>query len=167
MKKRICKKRKSSHNALKAFHLLANATVALNESLKEVARKIHSKGELSDGRRAVLMRLHRYGPQTVPKMARARKVSRQHVQTVVNILLKKGLLKLIDNPDHKRSCLVSLTSHGKSLVTKMNSHEADIMSNVNIEVNEKEMLEAAIILNSLVKTFESRQWEKLLEKFNL
>ena len=167
MKKRVSIKGKSSHETLKAFHILANATVALNESLKEAARIIHSKGELTDARRTVLMRLHRYGPQTVSKMARAQKVSRQHVQTIVNILLTKGLLELTDNPDHKRSCLVRLTSDGESLVHEMNSLEADIMSRVNIEVKGKEMLEAAEILMSLVKTFESRQWKKLLEKFNL
>jgi hypothetical protein len=41
---------------------------------------------MTAGKRGVLKGLDRLGPQTVPQMARARPVSRQHIQTLVNRL---------------------------------------------------------------------------------
>jgi len=59
---------------------------------------------LSAARRGVLRSLARLGPQTVPQMAGARPVSRQHIQTIVNALAADGLVETIDNPAHKRWC---------------------------------------------------------------
>lgn len=60
-----------------------------------------------------LMRLlEEQGPLTVPQLARERQVSRQHVQTVVNELLERGWLELVENPSHKRSKLVRFTPLG-------------------------------------------------------
>ena len=57
----------------------------------------------------------RLGPQTVPTMARARNVSRQHVQKSVDGLAAGGLVSLRDNPAHRRSPIVELSDAGKAL----------------------------------------------------
>lgn len=174
MKKGVPKKKvkifgngKKAHETLKSFHILANATTVFYQSLKTAGEKIHGRGELSDPKRGVLMQLYRYGPQTVPKMGRARKVTRQHIQTIVNTLLDAGHIELIDNPDHKRSSLVRLTRQGELQVEKMSQLEADVLSRIDLEVKDKEMLDAAEVLTSINKTFESRKWRELLEEFNL
>jgi DNA-binding MarR family transcriptional regulator len=54
------------------------------------------------------------GPMTVPEIARARPVARQHIQKLVNELAADGLVEMIDNPAHKRSRLVTITRKGRA-----------------------------------------------------
>ncbi len=147
-------KQKSAHESLKAFHILSNATILFHHSLKEAAQQIHGEGELSDPRRSILMSLHRFGSQTVPKMAQERKVSRQNVQKIVNVLLKNKLVEFSDNPDHKRSRLIALTKKGHYLVETMNRNETKIMLQVKLDVSDKDMLDAAKVLSSISEVLE-------------
>lgn len=52
---------------------------------------------------------------TVPQIARTMGQSRQAVQRLVDIMTKDGLLKLVDNPNHKRAKYVELTSETKKV----------------------------------------------------
>jgi len=142
-------KQNGAHESLKAFHILSNATILFHHSLKEAAKHVHGKGELSDPRRSIVMSLHRFGPQTVPKMAQERKVSRQNIQKIVNVLLENKFVEFSDNPDHKRSSLIELTKKGHHLVETMNRDEAKIMSKVKLDVSDKDMLDAAKVLGSI------------------
>ena len=54
------------------------------------------------------------GPATVPEIARARPVSRQHIQKLADELAAQGLVEFADNPRHKRSKLVRLTAKGRA-----------------------------------------------------
>jgi len=56
--------------------------------LKAVATRVHGLDASSAGRRGILRSLDSMGPQSVPQMARARPVSRQHIQVLVNGLLE-------------------------------------------------------------------------------
>ena len=174
MKKAVSKKKardkrkeESVNETLLAFHIIAGATVEFFHCLKTVGAQVHHEGELSDTKRGVLMNLHRLGPQTVPQMARSRQVSRQNIQTIVNLLLDDGYIELIDNPAHKRSSMVSLTLNGESYVEEMNHLERDILSRLDFDIENKEILKAAEVLKTLHKTFKSRQWKELMEEFNL
>jgi len=51
--------------------------------------------------------------RTIPQIARARGLTRQAVFKTVENLIEKGWLKLVDNPDHKKSKIVRLTDFGK------------------------------------------------------
>jgi DNA-binding MarR family transcriptional regulator len=66
------------------------------------------------GMRAALELLLVGGPATVPRIARSRGVTRQHVQALVNGLLAQGLVALRPNPAHKRSPLVALSPAGET-----------------------------------------------------
>ncbi len=140
---------KIAHESLKVFHILSNATNLFHHSLKEAAQQIHGEGELSDPRRSILMSLHRFGSRTVPKMAHERKVSRQNIQKIVNVLLENKLVEFSDNPDHKRSRLIELTKKGHNLVETMNQNEAKIMTQAKLDVSNKDMLDAAKVLSSI------------------
>jgi len=52
-------------------------------------------------------------PETVAGIARSLSLTRQSVQRVVNELEGDGLLRLVENPGHKRARLVVLTPSGR------------------------------------------------------
>ncbi len=58
-------------------------------------------------------------PQTVSQIARSMGQSRQSVQRLVDVMAGDGLLKLEDNPEHKRAKLVSMTASGETIYANM------------------------------------------------
>ncbi|MBY0273839.1 MarR family winged helix-turn-helix transcriptional regulator [Candidatus Binatia bacterium] len=54
------------------------------------------------------------GEWTVPQVARRLGISRQAVQRIVDVLAEQGLVRIVDNPAHRRSALVALTRAGRS-----------------------------------------------------
>ena len=140
---------------------LVGETVALFHRLRAVSEQIHQLGELSSGKHGVLKGLGLFGPQTVPQMARARPVSRQYIQTLVNLLAVNGHVELVDNPGHKRSRLVRLTPGGKKLVEEMNRRQAEVLEQLPINISETELRKAASILRALRQVFEAHPWKKL------
>jgi len=146
------------------FESVLNETVALFHRLRVVAEQIHRQGAMSAGRRGVLKNLERLGPQTVPQMARARPVSRQHIQTLVNQLTAEGLVELSDNPAHKRSRLVRLTPQGKALVEAMNRREAALLSRLKIGIPEQDLRAASAVLRAVQELFEGVEWKRLLRE---
>ena len=62
--------------------------------------------------RAVLEFLYPEIMLSVPKIAELYKVSRQQVRITVNSLLDAGLVVTEENPRHKRSPLITLTTNG-------------------------------------------------------
>ena len=66
------------------------------------------------------------GPQTVPQIARARPVARQHIQMMANELVAQGLVEFIDNPAHKRSRLLRITPEGERLYTMLSARMAKL-----------------------------------------
>jgi DNA-binding MarR family transcriptional regulator len=78
------------------------------------------------GEFGVLRTLVLEGAQTVPQMAAARPVSRQHCQTIVNGLAEQGLVEFLDNPRHKRSKLVRITKRGRARFESMKAQFTDV-----------------------------------------
>ena len=142
---------------LVALQLLFDETVALYHRLTAAARQIHQQGELSAGRRGILRSLDRLGPQTVPQMARARPVSRQLIQTLVNQLAQEGFVEPVDNPVHKRSRLVRLTHEGKQLIDAMYRQETKVLSQAKIDIAEKDLQAAAAVLRAVRNIFQGEQ----------
>jgi DNA-binding MarR family transcriptional regulator len=145
------------------FNSMINETVSLFHRLRIVADQIHHRGEMTGALRSILRSLDKLGEQTVPQMARARAVSRQHVQALVNQLVVERLVELIANPAHKRSPLARLTPLGKKTVDAMNSNEAGLLSKAELGITEKELREAAETLRAVRAYFESERWKHLLK----
>ena len=141
---------------------LVGETVALFHRLRAVSEQIHQLGELSAGKHGILKGLDLFGPQTVPQMARP--VSRQYIQTLVNLLAVNGHVELVDNPGHKRSRLVRLTPGGKKLVEEMNRRQAEVLEQLPINISETELRKAASILRALRQVFEVHPWKKLRKR---
>lgn len=92
---------------------------------------------INASQRAVLEFLNLKQSQTVSNMAREKNVSRQHIQTVVNDLLALGFVEAKENPAHKRSPLILLTTDGKKLFRKITQKESRLLEVLAKEFNEK------------------------------
>jgi DNA-binding MarR family transcriptional regulator len=86
--------------------------------------------ELTAADRAVMEFLYASDPLSVPEIARRYDVSRQHIQVTVNGLLASGLLQSIDNPNHKRSRLVRLSSLGRETFAEIRRNEAALIADL-------------------------------------
>jgi DNA-binding MarR family transcriptional regulator len=102
-------------------------TIALFHRVRYVAEQIYVADGRSATQRGVLRGLVRYGPRTVPQLARTRSVSRQHTQEVVDRLRADGFVELVTNPAHRRSRLVRATRRGVALVASMDEADAAVL----------------------------------------
>ena len=91
--------------------------------LKAFAELLHSDLGVTPSMRAVLETLFHHELQSVPDIAQAKGVSRQHIQTVMNQLLEAGLVDAIRNPAHKRSPLFGLSAKGGRLFREIQRRE--------------------------------------------
>lgn len=145
-----------------ALDALIGETTALFHRLKAVAEEVHRQGGVSAGRRGLLRSLAREGPRTVPQLARARPVSRQLVQSLVNGLLDDGYVESLPNPAHRRSHLLRLTTAGERFVTDMERRERELLSGLRMDVGRAELEAAAATLRSVRAFFEGERWQRRL-----
>lgn len=131
---------------LAAFDALTGETRLLFHRLRATADEIHRERGIPAGQRALLFDLDEGGPRTVPQLARARPVSRQHVQMLVNPLLAAGWVELVDNPAHRRSKLVRLTSAGRGLVRSMRRRETAFLERLPLGLSARSLRSAARVL---------------------
>jgi DNA-binding MarR family transcriptional regulator len=103
----------------------------------------------------VLEHLLREGPSTVPAIARARRVSRQHIQAIVNPLLHEGMVERVENPAHRRSKLVRLTAAGQKVIEDIRRHEAHHLDQADIGVSDGELRSAAQVLRQVREALEA------------
>ena len=131
---------------------------AVFHRLRAVASDVYGANASSAGRRGILRSLDRLGPQTVPQLARARPVSRQHIQVLVNGLLGDGLIATEENPAHRKSPLVRMTTKGRRQLQAAHAREMDLLARVRFGVAAKEIECAADTLRSLCALLESKEW---------
>jgi DNA-binding MarR family transcriptional regulator len=128
---------------------LVYETTALHHRMKIVVAQLHGGGELAAGKRGILKGIELRGPQTVPQMARARPVSRQHIRASLEPLLAEGLVQYVDNPDHKRSKLVDLTPKGAARLAAINRRESAFFNELQKHFGGNEVRGAAVLLRRL------------------
>lgn len=134
----------------------------LFHELSVVAQEVHGGSVLAGGLRGVLLNLLEGGDQTVPALARLRPVSRQHIQTLVNTLLRDGLVVRKSNPAHARSKLVSLTPQGRQTITAMLEREGRLLRGLAMEVDVHQLMATADVLDQLRTAFRSPEWRASL-----
>jgi len=96
-----------------AFHELAALSDVMNADVGITAAM-----------RAVIETLHESGAQTVPQIALAKNVSRQHIQVLTDALAEKLLIRFQANPGHKRSKLLALSPAGEQVFSDIRRREA-------------------------------------------
>jgi DNA-binding MarR family transcriptional regulator len=135
-------------NTTRIQELIEEVIVTFRQ-LRVVSAEIHGDGAPMPGQRGVLIDLARTGPQTVAGMARARAVSRQHVQALVDGFRARGLVELAENPNHRRSKLVRLTRDGRVLVKAMVERESAALSSFDLAIPPAQIRRAAVVLRAL------------------
>jgi len=127
---------------------LFNETRLLFHALKHWAESLHEGLALTMAMRAVLELLLLGGPATVPDMARARGVSRQHIQQQVDALAEGGLVEREVNPAHKRSSIIALSDKGRAQIQNMRTDELNALRRMQVGVSDNAMQEAAQVLSA-------------------
>lgn len=127
----------------------------LSPLLAEIGAVLHAATGVTNPMRQVLELLVDGVPATVPVLAGALKVSRQHVQTVVNELIDKKLVKTLDNPGHKRSRLIAATERGAAALKEIRAREAPIGSKLAAELSAEDAAIAAAALTKLRERLEA------------
>lgn len=125
---------------------LFEETRLLFHALKEWVETLHEGPGLSTAMRGVLELLLRGGPMTVPDMARARGVSRQHIQQQVDALLESELVARSANPAHRRSPRITLSDRGRALIQNMRAREQNAISRLQVGVSDHAVEEATQVL---------------------
>lgn len=102
-----------------------------------------------EGYWSVLRLLKLNGPQTVPQLARYRYVPRQSVQKLANEMLKDGVIELVNNPAHKRSKLLRLTSKGDIVFQEMSDRIAKLAETLAKQQDTAQLQNAADVVKNL------------------
>ncbi len=114
--------------------------------LRRSGERLHARESVTIGMRGILEYLEAQGPSTVPRMARDRAVTRQHVQALVDALLEQGLVALRPNPAHARSRLVEPTPRGMKTIARMLERERRFYDRLACDLREREIREATRVL---------------------
>jgi DNA-binding MarR family transcriptional regulator len=138
-----------------AVELLIDEVRLLWNALVRRGEQLHEGESLTMGLRAILEFLLRHGPETVPRIARRRGVSRQHVQTLMNPLLDRKLVKATDNPAHRRSPQMELTALGRRTIERMRRREAAVFDRVDGGLSTAELRRTAETLQKLRSALDS------------
>ena len=120
-----------------------------HNTLAAVVDDLHAERAIPVRLRAALEYLERHGPTTVPDIARARGVTRQHIQTTVNELLDRSLVAYAPNPQHRRSHLVALTNNGAETIAAMQRAERTALEPRLPELDPADLAAATATLRSL------------------
>jgi DNA-binding MarR family transcriptional regulator len=121
-------------------------TVLLFQALKQWGEGPHEGLGVTAATRGVLDALVLGGAATVPRIARERGASRQHVQQLVDALLERDLVERHSNPNHKRSLLIALTDKGRALVENMRAEERNAIGRIQAGVSDHAIEEAELVL---------------------
>ena len=89
------------------------------------------------------------GPQTVPQLARARPVSRQHIQKLANEMKAEGLIRFTQNPAHKRSQFVEATPKGMDAYARMNVMLGEMADGISEDFTKEELFIAASVIERM------------------
>jgi DNA-binding MarR family transcriptional regulator len=132
-----------------SLETLLAEVAALANQLRKTPALLPRQDNSTQGGWSILQTLGRSGPQTVPDIARARALSRQNIQILVNRLESQGYVTVTPNPAHKRSGLVALTDRGRGLLATVMEREATSLEGMLPHVPQKRLLPAARLLRRL------------------
>jgi len=142
---------------------VVDETIALFHRVRWVAEQIYVPDGRSLPRRGILRGLVRYGPRTVPQLALARSVTRQHTQEVVDGLVAAGLAELVANPAHARSRLVRATARGVAVVAQMDAVDTRVLAAIGGALSARELAVTARTLRAVREAFEDEaRWRRVI-----
>ena len=136
---------------------LIRAIRACFRELRVAGDALHQDAGVSTAMRAVMEYVQSVGPATVPDIARAKAVSRQNIQVLVDALLKRGLAEMRPNPAHRRSTLVALTKSGTQVFRSMRKRELELLEGLAEDQPAASLRVAREVLSRLLRDLEARR----------
>lgn len=127
---------------------LFRETQGLSRALRHWGDTLHEGLGVTAAARGVLDALRLRGAATVPRIARERNASRQHVQQIVDTLLERELVERRGNPSHRRSFLIALTDQGRALIENIRAEERRAIQRIQAGVSDHAIAEAAWVLDA-------------------
>jgi len=88
-------------------------------------------------------------PMTVAQIARRMGLSRQGVQRIVNDLKKLGMVIFLDNPDHKRAPLISLSEAGRNVMIALNNAQTAWVNDLSKDLSESQIKQALTVMETV------------------
>ncbi len=128
---------------------LSSEVRLLFHAMARLSDLAHAEQNVSAPMRAVLEYLHTQGSATVPRIADARGVSRQHIQTIVNDLTEAGLVIQVDNPAHRRSRLIMVSAAGAQAIEAIADTEAKLLASLEASVPSADVASAERTLRTI------------------
>ncbi len=129
----------------------------INGRLLVAGDRLTAKLGLTSARWQVLGAVRRgEEPGTVADIARRMGLQRQSVQRVVDLLRDESVVKLVDNPNHRRAKLVMLTPKGSSLLERVDRVQRVWANTVTAGVRPADLDVALKVLEGLRKRLEAR-----------
>ncbi|WP_412049709.1 MarR family winged helix-turn-helix transcriptional regulator [Hoeflea sp. Naph1] len=119
-----------------------------SNALAALGDRLHADLKVTSAMRALMEHLSINGEGTVPDVARAKNVTRQHIQQISNALVKLGLLEFVANPRHKRSPFVALTPKGEEVFAEIRTREAAVLSDLAIRLDD---LDAGAVADAIAR----------------
>lgn len=89
-------------------------------------------------------------PTTVSELARWMGLTRQSVQRVADALAANGMIELVDNPNHRRAPLLTVTPRGRALLARLDERRYRWANEVAAELDAAD-IEAAVGLLRTVR----------------
>jgi DNA-binding MarR family transcriptional regulator len=117
--------------------------------MKTLGDALHADLGIPAALRAVLETLIDDGPQTVPQVAAAKSVSRQHIQKIADALIAAGHVETLDNPAHRRSSFIAATAKGRKTFAQMKRREQRIFAELATRLAGKNIAAAIAALEGL------------------
>ena len=136
------------------FSLIRGLRGAFHD-LKTVSDRMNNDVNITAPLRAILEHITDHGPMTVPQISAAKNVTRQHIQTGVDDLAKRGLVTLVDNPHHKRSRRVALTEPGNAAFNIIRDRETELLIQLAARFDSAQLKNAADIVAKLRRETDS------------
>jgi DNA-binding MarR family transcriptional regulator len=141
---------------MQRLNALLNEVRLLWHVLVQQGERLLADQPVTLAKRGVLEYLERRGAATVPRIAHSRRVTRQHIQVIVNGLSQQRWVRLRENPAHKRSALVELTPRGQQAIAAIRAREAQFLSGLPFKVSGGDLKQARKVLRSVRNTLEGK-----------
>ena len=119
------------------------------EQVMALAVRLRQSSELPNAEYVVLEMINRFGPITVPQIARARATSRQNIQILIDRLETIGRVALSGNPAHKKSLLVRLTDKGRAALADSESAQKNLLVELGAQLSEVEVRGTISVLSKV------------------
>ena len=151
------------HNVImKAEHL--HQLIWMSRPLMQAAEGCVEAGligtNLTVRMRAVLEMLDKYGEQTVPEIAARLEIKRQYVQIMCNETLASGLVEQRANPRHKRSPVLALTNHGRTLIEEIIFKEMKLMEELGENLSNEDVATALKVVLAVADSLKKRAGDR-------